>query len=78
MLEMYSNGIPTMDMDTNNVRRLAAEDLALRPTRSCRHMDREECADAMEVMLGDLERLAKNDGCIAAAWALEYVMESLS
>ena len=27
-------------------------------------------------MLGDLERLARNDGCTAAAWALEWILEA--
>lgn len=39
---------------------------------STRHMDRDEREAAIGQMLADLFLLAKNDGCIAAAWAYEF------
>lgn len=41
------------------------------PTPSTKHMERQEREDGINVMLSDLHRLASEDGCIAAAWALE-------
>ncbi len=38
---------------------------------STRHMSQGEREDAIGQMLADLWMLAKNDGCIAAAWAYE-------
>lgn len=40
-------------------------------TPSTKHMERQEREDGINVMLSDLHRLASEDGCIAAAWALE-------
>lgn len=39
---------------------------------STKHMEQGEREDAIEQMLRDLWMLAKNDGCIAAAWAFEF------
>lgn len=33
----------------------------------------EERAKSISVMLSDLEMLARRDGCIAAAWAMEMI-----
>lgn len=41
---------------------------------STRHMGQEEREAAIGQMLVDLWMLAKNDGCIAAAWAFEFVV----
>ena len=45
------------------------------PTPSTRHMDPAEREAGIATMLSDLHRLASEDGCIAAAWALEMVDE---
>lgn len=50
-----------------------AERLSHVATPSTKHMDREERRDGIEVMLSDLNQLARRDGCIAAAWALEML-----
>lgn len=52
---------------------LAAIRLARFPTRSTAHMDQFERADGITQMIADLDQLAKADGCIAAAWAAEFV-----
>lgn len=44
------------------------------PTSSTAHMSHGERLDGVCQMLSDLERLAKEDGCIAAAWALEKLL----
>lgn len=40
---------------------------------SNRDMSKKQRIDGTRQMVRDLERLAVNDGCIAAAWALEYI-----
>lgn len=40
---------------------------------SYRHMEEQERADGILTMLNDLNQLARRDGCIAAAWALEMI-----
>ena len=57
------------DLDT------IASRLMFIPTTSTRHMWHEERRDVIRQMLADLERLAVEDGCLAAAWALEFVSE---
>lgn len=47
--------------------------LATYPTPSTKHMGEEERADGISQMLCDLDQLASSDGCIAAAWASEFV-----
>ena len=47
--------------------------LASTPTASTKHMMFNERVEGIEQMLADLKRLALADGCIAAAWALEYL-----
>jgi hypothetical protein len=42
-------------------------------TESTHYMTVEERSYGIAVMLGDLNRLAREDGCIAAAWALEMI-----
>lgn len=42
-------------------------------TPSTEHMNDDERGDCIEVMLDDLEQLTRRDGCIAAAWALEFI-----
>jgi len=37
------------------------------------YMGREEYAAGVGTMLDDLDRLARQDGCIAAAWALDAI-----
>jgi hypothetical protein len=54
----------------------AARQLAQRPTPSNRHMEHLERAKCIRVMLEDLHLLASRDGCIAAAWALEFALAS--
>ena len=41
--------------------------------KSTRHMGEEERLDGTRQMIRDLEEMAHNDGCIAAAWALEFI-----
>lgn len=43
-------------------------------TPSTEHMDDEERRDGIRQMVEDLYRLATQDGCIAAAWALEALV----
>lgn len=51
-----------------------AESIADIDLPSMRHItDRDERIAGCRQMLEDLERLAKSDGCIAAAWALEVI-----
>ena len=40
---------------------------------SCAHMSELELLDGTRQMIRDLERLAGSDGCIAAAWGLEFI-----
>ena len=47
--------------------------LAQFKTDSTKHMERDERAIGVETMLSDLLQLAKNNGCIAAAWAYELL-----
>jgi len=52
-------------------------------TPSVRGMSHEDRVAGITQMIADLQRLAKDDGCVAAAWALEaidryqYLIESL-
>lgn len=62
-----------MDPTPTQVARDEAERLAYYPTKSTAHMSHEERVDGIAQMLADLDCMAKNDGCIAAAWALEFV-----
>jgi hypothetical protein len=52
-----------------------ANKLAATPTRSTVYMTMEERARGIQTMLDDLDKLAKDDGCIAAAWAAEFFYE---
>lgn len=52
-----------------------AKKLAPVKTTSIRCMSEMEREGGILQMLQDLERLAKSDGCIAAAWALEWLVE---
>jgi hypothetical protein len=51
-----------------------AELLTEPPTKSTAHMSHGERLDGVCQMLMDLEQLARQDGCIAAAWALEKLI----
>lgn len=51
----------------------AANSLAHIIVPSTKHMEHGERADCIETALDDLYRLAKADGCIAAAWAFELL-----
>ena len=53
----------------------AADKLAKTQTQSTQHMAEQERADGILQMLRDLNRLARENGCIAAAWALEFACE---
>lgn len=53
-----------------------AKRLAKHPTQSTKHMEEGERTDGIEQMLKDLLALAHNDGCIAAAWAVEWIVEN--
>lgn len=48
--------------------------LAKSPTESTKHMGTEEREEGILTMLRDLELLARKDGCVAAAWALEFIV----
>jgi hypothetical protein len=50
-----------------------AEILAKHPTASTQSMRIVDRLNGIHKMLGDLNQLAGKDGCIAAAWALEFV-----
>lgn len=52
-----------------------AEILAEPATTSTRHMEHSERVDGIAQMLADLDALAKKDGCIAAAWVVEFLDE---
>lgn len=52
--------------------------LADKPTTSTKTMCREDRANGIRQMLEDLQMLAKNDGCIAAAWAFEFIDEEFN
>lgn len=52
-----------------------AKCLAKYPTKSTKHMEEDERAEGIEQMLKDLLALAHNDGCIAAAWTVEWLGE---
>lgn len=54
--------------------RFNAEVLAWPPTESTKHLGHGDRVRGIEQMLHDLERLAKDDGCVAAAWALEKLL----
>jgi hypothetical protein len=56
----------------------AAEQLGKIPTPSTAHMDEGERADGCGQMLADLLQLASIDGCIAAAWAYEWILARLA
>ena len=50
-----------------------AQTLAKMPTASTRDMHMADRCNGIHQMLCDLNQLARKDGCIAAAWALEFV-----
>jgi len=50
-----------------------AEILAKVPTQSTKAMHIVDRCNGIHQMLCDLNQLARQDGCIAAAWALEFV-----
>jgi len=50
-----------------------AQTLAKMPTASTKSMDITDRSNGIYQMLCDLNQLARKDGCIAAAWALEFV-----
>ena len=52
-----------------------ARRIAATPTKSTLHMSESERQSGVLQMLADLDELAKRDGCVAAAWALEYLQE---
>ena len=54
---------------------MTAKELADLPTKSTIKMTYEERLASIETMLSDLNQLARKDGCIAAAWALEFLEE---
>ena len=51
-----------------------AEILARKPTPSTKSMHIVDRCNGVHQMLMDLQELAKRDGCIAAAWALEFAV----
>lgn len=54
---------------------MTAEELAFVVPPEYRYMERREYTDGVKQMLADLERLAREDGCVAAAWALSMFRE---
>ncbi len=54
---------------------MTAAELANVPTKSTVSMHYEDRLVGIEQMLADLNRLATEDGCIAAAWAAEFLEE---
>lgn len=50
-----------------------ASGLANYSTESMQSMCREDRVNAIAQMLADLYMLATKDGCVAAAWALEFL-----
>lgn len=52
-----------------------AERLAELPTSSNARMDHQERVDGILQMIYDLRVMAETDGCIAAAWAIEFLFE---
>jgi len=52
----------------------AARHLKHVPTKTTRHMDAEERVAVVIQMLVDLYALARNDGCVAAGWAYEFII----
>lgn len=56
------------------LREQVAARLATVPIRSTVGMCEQERLDGTKQMLDDLGALAENDGCIAAAWALEVLV----
>jgi hypothetical protein len=56
--------------------KIAADRLGHLKTKSTKHMGTDERSAACEQMLLDLDMLARRDGCIAAAWALEWIVEA--
>jgi hypothetical protein len=50
-----------------------ADILAENPTASTKSMHITDRCNGIHQMLCDLNQLARKDGCIAAAWALEFV-----
>jgi hypothetical protein len=57
------------DLEIHRVSRL----LAVNATESTAHMELSERKEGIAQMLRDLYRLAREDGCVSAAWALEYL-----
>jgi len=41
--------------------------------KSCKHMSEQERIDWTRQMIRDLGRLALDDGCVAAAWAIDFI-----
>jgi hypothetical protein len=52
-----------------------AAEIAKIPTTSTKYMCYEERLEGINQMLADLNTLARRDGCIAAAWVLEFLDE---
>ena len=52
----------------------AATLLSREVRESTQHMSNGERAQGIEQMLRDLLELARNDGCVAAAWAYEFIV----
>lgn len=50
------------------------QQMAAMVSPSTARMDPEERADGVRQMLEDLTMLARRDGCVAAAWALEVLL----
>jgi hypothetical protein len=49
--------------------------LAHQPTKSTKDMDWESRCEGIRQMLVDLHQMASKDGCVAAAWAVEWFSE---
>ncbi len=60
-----------MKLTLDDVRRIAEHTIP----PSTKHMTPQERLDGVGVMLDDLGRLAKEDGLVAAGWALERIIE---
>lgn len=64
----FNGGVP-QEMQERQVRLIAARCLP----KSTKHMDATERLDGTRQMIRDLEQLAHRDGCVSAAWALEFI-----
>jgi hypothetical protein len=67
--EVCFNGGRPQGLQESEVRSIANRCVPV----STRHMSAAERLDGTRQMIRDLEALAHNDGCIAAAWALEFM-----